>query len=189
MFWHIITGLLMERAVTYSDHSTTVTMRYFTKATHKSYGPLTQLLPGPQCPNVTHVPTVLLQASSPRLPFFPSPHPPLSFHAQPFSPFSTCPPPILRFYFPRTCVFCRRLSVRLSAWSPFCLFVSLIINPFASRCPSQASPCLPLVLCPSVTYAPDRHPIAGTPRVLSTSCCVRMDVWRVLQASFIVTSA
>lgn len=79
----------MERAVTYSDHSTTVTTCYFTQATHKSYGPMTQLLPDPQCPNVTHVPTVLLQTSSPLFthPFF---HPftplfPPSFHAQPFN--------------------------------------------------------------------------------------------------------
>lgn len=64
----------MERAVTYSDHSTTVTTCYFTKAPHKSYGPMTQLLPGPQCPNVTHVPTVLLQ-TSPSLFTPPSLHP------------------------------------------------------------------------------------------------------------------
>ena len=85
----------MERAVTYSDHSTTVTTRYFTQATHKSYGPMTQLLPGPQCPNVTHVPTVLLQTSSPLLtpPFLCPPCPLLSFHAQPLCPFQHPLPP------------------------------------------------------------------------------------------------
>lgn len=39
----------MERSLTYSDHSTNATSHYFTRAPHKSYGPMTQLLPGPQC--------------------------------------------------------------------------------------------------------------------------------------------
>lgn len=39
----------MERSLTFSDHSTTVTTHYLSHAPYKSYGPMTQLLPGPQC--------------------------------------------------------------------------------------------------------------------------------------------
>lgn len=125
----------MERAVTYSDHSGTVTTRYFTRATHKSYGPMTQLLPGPRCPNVTHVPTVLLQTSSPSL--YPSPShfatlpaaapsiaPP--FHARPAFRHPLPPPPLCL-------LFLSPVHVCLSV-CPVCPFVSLIMlctKPFA----------------------------------------------------------
>lgn len=185
MFWHVITGHLMERAVTYSDHSTTVRTCYFTQAPHKSFGPMTQLLPGPQCPNVTHVPTVLLQISpSPCTP--PSLHPltllfPPSFHAKPLRPFQHALPPLPLFsYFSHS-----HSSVCLSA----CQFVSLImpcINPLLCSLPR------PLVSSPALSLCNirlDWHPISDSLQVLSASCRVRMDVWRVLQASLFVTSA
>lgn len=149
----------MERAVTYSDHSTTVTMRYFTQATHKSYGPMTQLLPGPQSPNVTHVPTVLLQASSPLF-TPPSLHPftPLvpSFLSRaasqlPFNIHSPFPPLCLLFLSPL--LFC------LSICLPTCLS---LLSCFALTL-SPLSLSLSLVLCPFVTYAKTGNP--------SRSCC------------------
>lgn len=133
--------------MTCGDHSTTVTTRYFTQATHKSYGPMTQLLPGPQCPNVTHVPTVLPQTSSllfAPLSFTPSPPSfPPSFHAQPLCPFQHPPPTSASlFIIFLTLAF---LSVCLSV----CLFVSLIILLHLTFSPSPPF----LVLCPCGPYA------------------------------------
>ena len=137
MFWHA----LMERAVTYSDHSTTVTTRYFTQSTHKSYGPMTQLLPGPQCPNVTHVPTVLLQTSSPPVtPASPLLFPP-SFHAQPSLSLSTSTPSPPPFLFLSPALPC--LSVCVSPLSCLALTPSPPCPP-----PPLARSCLSLVLCP-----------------------------------------
>lgn len=137
----------MERAVTYSDHSTTVTTRYFTQSTHKSYRPMTQLLPGPQCPNVTHVPTVLLQTSSP----------PIIPHLTPLVPsflsrtaslsLSTCtplpPPPPFLFLSPTLPC----LSVCLSLLSCLALTPSPPLSPLS---PAYVSP---WCFVPCLTYA------------------------------------
>lgn len=163
----------MERAVTYSDHSTTVTTRYFTQAPHKSYGPMTQLLPGPQCPNVTHVPTVLLQTSPslftppslhPFAPLVPSilsrtaswslsnppPHPPFLFLSPTLPCLSVCLPVCLSL-----------LSFLALTPFPLCLRLTPLFHPSAL---SLRNICL------------DRHPISELLWVLSTSCRVRMDV-------------
>lgn len=141
----------MERAVTYSDHSTTVRTCYFTQAPHKSFGPMTQLLPGPQCPNVTHVPTVLLQISpSPCTP--PSLLPltllfPPSFHAKPLRPFQHALPPLpLCFLFLSLSLLCLSVCLPVSLSLLSCLALTLC---FAL---SRALLSLPL-LCPCVTYA------------------------------------
>lgn len=160
----------MERAVTYSDHSTTVTTRYFTQATHKSYGPMTQLLPGPQCPNVTHVPTVLLQTSSPLFT-------PPSLH--PFTPlipsFLSCtaslslststPSSTSLFIISLTLTFSVCLSDRLPACLPVCLSYHALHKPFRlSLSLSGALPC--------VTYAE-----TGNPSLSRCGSCPLHVVW------------
>lgn len=179
----------MERSLTYSNHSTTVTMRYFTQGPHKSYGPMTQLLPGPQChtcPNhftsnfsvslhpslseASHTPPVpssfsctaslFLSASTPLL------HLPVSCFSNPRV--SVCPSAFLHV----------RLSPSYDAvYQPRCLSVAIL--------PS----CRSLVLCPPRSICSDWHPVSEPLRVLSASSCAEMDVWRVLQASLFVTSA
>lgn len=170
----------MERAVTYSDHSGTVTTRYFTRAAHKSYGPMTQLLPGPRCPNVTHVPTVLLQTSSPSL--YPSPShfaatphplPRRSLHpfmrSLPFDIRSLLHLSVYYFSHPYMSVCLSAPSARLSALS--CLALSLS-PPLPASLPNPIS----LVLRPRATYAQTGKPSSEPLRVLSASCRVRMDV-------------
>lgn len=66
-----------------------------------------------------------------------------------------------------------------------CQFVSLImpcLNPLLRRLVSSPASFLCNILL-------DWHPISESLQVLSASCRVRMDVWRVLQASLFVTSA
>lgn len=163
----------MERAVTYSDHSTTVTTCYFTQAPHKSFGPMTQLLPGPQCPNVTHVLTVLLQTC-------PSP----------------CTPPSLRPPHPRCSrlPFMHSLSVPFNVHSLLYFSVSYFSHPHSSVClPVSLSllSCRALTLYFTVSLSPpclaspalslcnirlDWHPVSESLQVLSASCRVRMDI-------------
>lgn len=135
MFWRVITGRLMERAVTYSDHSGTVTTCYFTRATHKSYGPMTQLLPGPRCPNVTHVPTVLLQTSSPSL--YPSP-----------SHFAAPPAPADRSTL--SCAACLSTSTPSST----SLFIISLTRTCLSVCLSAPSACLSPLSCLALSLSP-----------------------------------
>lgn len=152
---HVLTchyRALMERSLTYSNHSTTVTTRYFTQAPRKSYGPMTQLLPGPQCHTCPNHFTSNFSASlHPSLPI--PPHTPrsllLSCIASLF--LSTSTPllhlPVSYFSNPHVCV-CPSafLHVCLSpsyhaAYQPRCL--SVAISP---RCRS-------LVLCLCAAYA------------------------------------
>lgn len=106
MFWHVITGLLMEGSLTCTDHSTTVPLHYLTHAPHKSHRPKAQLLPGPQChmcpnrfasnlslpppPSALHAFSLCAPFSThptfPRPQFLPAPRAPLSV----CSPFLSC---------------------------------------------------------------------------------------------------
>lgn len=168
----------MERSLTYSDHSTTVTSHYFTRAPHKSYGPMTQLLPQPQChtrPNrFASNFSLFLHPSSP------SPLcPPLSL--LPFMlglsvPFSIHPTPTTSLYcFPHP-----HASVCLSV-RPWCLFLSRLIptttTPFCPLCVHLtafvSSFCCTLFLC-DICFV--WHPISELLWVLSISRCVRMVV-------------
>lgn len=147
MFWHVITALLMERSLTYSDHSTTATTHYFTRSPHKSYGPMTQLLPGPQChtcPNqFTSNFSLFLHPSLPS-PFHPLSSFPPSFHACSLCLFQHPPDSytsLCSFSHPHACY----------------LFVSLLIS-FLHLCIHVCHPLSFLMLRFCITYASSANP-------------------------------